>query len=341
MKADKFVILSILLCSFILIGEVMAYGPNIHHYDADAEFDEDGVSYSVTSSGSHTYTAVAVDNGDYCAPLSLRIYIDDRYVEDYSQISDRITLKGADQQYFAEQLTVKLKVRGFDNVTVINDEELIDFLKQDTPHGNSEGLMVMSYALPSEVYSGSEHDPLLKWLDAGGSLYWAMSPAGMFSRNNGVVSEVDNNQTLLFGKSDAINLNQDKVAVTVIETDGLTAALSLKWNRVLYGIDISGIDGAKSIGYIYDGYSSVSFVPHGDGMICVFGGNTFRDLYDDIAQVIASGISCHSRNIATDEGSVTRGTIYNNIEMKIEGNASIYITIGGHYAVYGRTVYSI
>ncbi len=340
MKVDKLVILSVALCLVVLAGEVMAYGPNIHDFDADADLEKDPIEYSVTSSGSNVYSVVAMDNGNFTAPRILYIYNDPGYSDHYDLVNEHIQFSGVDQGYAMDQVTKSLKVRGFDDVRVVDDKGLLDALKSDILNNVPAALLTFSYALPESVYSGSADDLLLRWIEAGGSLYWATSPAGMYYRSDSGIVKVADHQELLFGR-ECMKLTGDDIAYNVIEKDGLTNALGIKWNRTLYGLDISGIEGARSLGFEQDGYSSISMIPRGEGMICIFGGDYNRSISDDISQIIASGLSCHTRSVSVEEGSVTRGTVNGTIDIANEGNLCVYIVIGGYYTVYGRSFHSV
>jgi hypothetical protein len=198
----------------------------------------------------------------------------------------------------------------------------------------------MSYALPVGIYSGSDGDVLFKWLAAGGSLYWMSSPIGMFYRTEDRLSEVGNAQELFFGE-ECVNMDFAGPALSVIEDNGFTDALCLKWNRVLYGIKPLDTEGQISTGFSHEGYSSVSMVPFGDGMICVVGGDYDRYQCDDVSQIIASGLSCHSKILEHKSGTVTRGTVNMIFDRPSDaGNLSLYLSIGGYYTVFGRAFHA-
>ncbi len=335
MKFDRLVMLAVVICAIVLAGELMAYGPNVQNYDADAEMEDGMLSISVSSSGPDAYSAIVMDNGEYPSPTQLYIYLDERYGETFAEARDAIGLKGLDIEYSIEQVRRSLNVRGFDDIVICGDDRLLEMLEGGA---GSKALLVMSYALPESVYSGSADDPIFEWVRQGGALYWMASPIGMFYRGESGLVEVKNSGEILFGK-DCINTAGADLALSVLDAGGLTNALSLKWNRVLYGLDASGTEGSLSMGFSQDGYASVSMVPFGSGMICVFGGNYERNQCDDVAQVIASGISCYSQILNIGTGTVVRDTAEMSFEMP-DGAAdiSVYVSIGGYYTVFGRII---
>jgi hypothetical protein len=337
MKLDWLVLLSVALCAIVLAGELMAYGIDPYNYDADAEFEDGSVSVSITTSGANNYSVVVLDNSAHPAPLQLYIYHDERYDESLKEARSAIGPFGHDLSYSIDQLSRALKVRGFDDIMILNDEQLLEAMSGDVSGSVSKGLLVMSYALPESVYSGSEDSLLFEWIDRGGSLYWMSSPIGMFYRGESGIVLVDNNQELFFGR-ECVNMGGTDHAMSVTG-GGLTGALFLSWNRVLYGLDASEIGGSFSMGYSQDGYSSVSMVPFGDGMICVIGGNYNRHQCDDAAQIIASGVSCFSKVLTTDAGSIEKGTSEFLYEVPYgTADVSVYVSIGGYYTVFGRAI---
>jgi hypothetical protein len=336
MKFDKLVLLAVVLCAVVFAGELMSLSPN--PYCADAELEDGRIHISVTSPGADTYSIVVTDNGSHRQLTQLYIYDDELYDASYAAVNALIGLRRVDLSYIIGQITPSLNVRGFNNISIVNGEQLTEAINGDLSAGEtSKGLLVMSYALPESIYDGSADSPILEWIREGGSLYWMDSPVGMFYHGDDGLGTVDDVSGLLFGNDGSINMGDTDLALSVERAGGLTNALFLKWNRVLYGLDISGINGAVSMGYSQDGYSSVSMVPFGDGMICVLGGTFDRYQCGDMAQIIASGISCHSKVLRAEEGNVTRGTVevWQDVP-EGSGSISVYVSIGGYYTAFGR-----
>ncbi|MDR0508483.1 MAG: hypothetical protein LBG63_01460, partial [Candidatus Methanoplasma sp.] len=315
-----------------------AYGPSMHRYSADAELEEGFIRISISSSGADTYSAVVLDNGDYSAPTQLYIYLDERYDEFVEEAEEAIGLDSLDMEYSIDQMCRLLKIRGFSSILICNDEQLRDAMAEDMKGRSSKGLLVMSYALPQNIYSGTDGCLLFEWIKSGNSLYWMSSPIGMFYHGEDGLVEVKNNQERFFGK-ECINMTYSDPVLSVIEAGGLTDALCLKWNRTLYGLDTSGLDGASVMGFSHEGYSSISMVPFGKGMVCVIGGKDDRYQREDAAQTIASGVSCYSNVLEIRSGSIVRETVEFSLDVPDDANDILtYISIGGVYVVYGRAV---
>ncbi|MCL1811772.1 MAG: hypothetical protein FWG41_06140 [Methanomassiliicoccaceae archaeon] len=337
MKIDKPTVIAIVLCLAVVFGEFIAYSPGMHTYSAEAERNGDSVDFQITSSVSSVYSAVAFDNGGYAAPLTIYIYKDESYYEFMDEAVDSAGISPVDIGHAADQMVLLLGSKGIMDSHICDSSELAELMAED---GRSKGLVVLSYALPESIYSGNAADPLFRWLSEGGSLYWLGGPIGRFYTTDEELVVVDDNQELFFGKK-CINPGGTDIAFSVIDGDGLTDGLYLKWNRVAFALNTDGIPGAKAIGFSQDGYSSVSMVPYGGGMVCVFGGACNRNLYDDATQVIASGVSCYSEVIEIKTGTVNR-TVHDSIDTQgYGGNIVLYVSIGGYYTIYGRAIHEI
>ncbi|AIZ57019.1 hypothetical protein Mpt1_c11570 [Candidatus Methanoplasma termitum] len=344
MKIDKLVLLAVVICAIVLAGEFMAYGPNVHNYGADANINGGSVDISISSSGADTYSAIVMDNGDHQPITQLYIYTDDRYEEFFGEASDMVRMARIDRSYSIDQIWRTLYVRGFTNIELLNDEQLLNALGGDLNTQDQKGLLILSYALPEEVYSGNAEDLIFKWIDHGGYVYSMSSPLGLFYHGKEGLVAVENGQELFFGKDCmytgmASDRPDTGVAHTVIDDGGLTAALGLKWNRIPFALDVSGTDGALAMGFSEDGYSTVSMVPFGHGMICVLGGFYERQQVDDIGQIIASGMTCYSEILGIMNGNITRQTIHLDQEIPNDkDNVSVYVSIGGNYLTFGRLI---
>ena len=336
-KIDKLVLLAVVLCAVVLVGELTAYGPNTHNYSAECSAEDGIVDVSISSSSSDSYSIIYMDNGEFSPPTQLYILLDERYDENFDEANETANLKKIDQQYAVDQVRISLGIRGFKDVAVCNGNQLLSAMADDIGSNIPKGLLVMTYALPEGIYSGSDGDMLFEWIAEGNSLYWMDSPIGTFYRDGSGLVQVDDGQMLFFGK-ECVNIDGTDLALYEDNNTSLTKALALKWNRTINGLNVSGIEGAVSMGFCQDGVSSVSMVPFGKGMICVLGGAYDKNQCDDISQIISSGVSCYSNVLAIGNGTVTRGT--SNVNFMIpEGTEKIHISvlIGGYYTVYGRS----
>ena len=335
-RTAPLVILAVVLCAAVVLGEVFTYAVNIHNFDSDAEFSSGTLNYSVSSSGSDTYSVVLMDENGVEPIKELHIYVDEGYDDHYNDVQEKSGILYVQEQYYSEQIKKHLALRGFEDVTLVKNKELIDYIDatKDDPKGH--GLYVTSYALPSEIYSGNPTDPLMVWINNGGSLYWSSSEIGRYYIDADGLHEVSGNQELFFGKK-CVNTGDLENATDVINNDFRTA-LTLQDSGLKFAIDTDGIADSLSVGYCEDGYSSVSFVKHGSGMICVIGTMTeIIPQMEDTAQIIASGLTYASEIIDSVKGNVIRGTVSGSMDYTAIGDGRAYIYIGGTYTLYGRS----
>lgn len=334
-KRRRAAALAVVLCLAVFAGEYLTYYSGIHEFDASAEWGEDGVSFQVSSSGSDVYSAVLIDNGGHSPVTELVILADENYRDHYDEVAEATGLEFLDQEYYAEQILNALENRSFDDVTIVDTEGLARYLQDTMGDPSSKGILVMTYALPSEIYAGAEDDLLMRWVSAGGTLYWLGSEIGAYYTDDDELHEVERNQQLFFGRV-CVNTDGPELAEAVVD-NGFTEALSLKGSRLIYGVDVGGLDDVLSVGYTADGYSTVSLIGYGDGAVCVFSGTFDIDQIDDVGQVVASGITPYSRIAGCETGKVVRGTVSG--EIGSDGSV-LYVSIGGTYTKYGEAFYA-
>ncbi len=335
-KTAPLVILAIVLCAVIVLGEVFTYGINTHSFDSKADFSSGTLNYSVSSSGSDTYSVVLIDENSAEPVRDLHIYVDERYDDYYSDVQKKSGLLYMQEQYYSEQIKKHLDFRGFEDVTLVKSDGLIEFINNTYENPKGHGLFVTSYALPSEIYCGNADDRLMKWIENGGYLYWSSSEIGKYYTDGSGLHEVSDNQILFFGK-ECVNTGKLENATCVVDNDFRTA-LTLQDSGLKFALDTSDIPDSLSVGYCEDGYSSISFVRHGSGMICVIGTMTeIIPQMEDTAQIIASGLTYASVIVDSVKGDVVRGSVSGSLDYSSIGNIRAYIYIGGTYTLYGRS----
>lgn len=316
-------------------GEYLTYYSPIHQYDADASWNGSNVSFEASSSGSDTYDATLIDNGDGSPVDVLRIYVDATYDEYYAEAKELSKFPYLDQGYYAEQVVSFLKMRSYTGASSCDERQLVDYLSSTMSDAGGKGLMVTSYALPSSIYDGTSDCLLVEWVQAGGTLYWVGSEIGRFVIGEDGLQEVRGNQTLFLG-SECIYTGGRLVAPNVIE-NGFTEHLTLKNSDVMNGVRVADVPGALGIGYTVDGYASISLVPSGNGSICIFAGPFDINQLDDIGQVIATGLNPSSKVVDHSGGKVVRETVTGSLNLPSEhGNLLLYIYVGGTYPKFGE-----
>ena len=330
MKPDKIIsVISVAIIAMILIGEVVVYSSDYTDYSSNVSMDGSTLRYEISAEGSKIYDMVISDNVDLND--SVYIYFDENYGSKVEDVRVAVGAKELTQEYYISQLIAVLEYRHV-SAEIVNAEQLGSIMNDP-----DSSLVCLSGALPNTVYSGNIDDPIFDWLDLGGRLYWAGNLLGAYiGIDNDVIDAPSNYQDLFFGTTCLNDRNVDD-ALEECASNGYTSALSLVNNKVRYGVDSTAILSKDSLpmGFIKDGYSSVTLVEFGNGMICVLGGDYSNNQRNDLAQIIASGLTPQSTIIAQIEGTVTRGTITG--ETVVNGTAlGAYVYLGGYYPVFAK-----
>lgn len=335
-KGDKVAVIAIILISTIVIAEILTYIPGTNNYDASVEWRDDEVSYSISSSGSEAYDVVLMDPGAVAPVSSLYLFNDENYDHYFNEASSISKFEYIDQDNYISQIQKGLKYRGFTNVTICSSNELLELLQNSIDNPVGIGIYVSSYSLPSSIYSGNADDLLLRWIHAGGTVYWFSSEIGKFYSEEDELFEVSNNQELFFGR-ECINVNGPSQADSTVD-NGFAEAFSLKNGNLQFSMDTDCLSNGVELGYSADGYASTAVTQVGAGQVYIFGGGFDFNQIDDACQLIASGYTVTTTITDHSTGNIVRGTIV-DVLMRDSSSTSVYIYLGGTYTVYGEAFY--
>lgn len=339
MRDVKLMIFAATIVSLMIIGEIYIYTFDEHStYGVGSSASSEDYSYNVHSGISNRYDVVISDNGEFKTPREYYIYYDSSYGAQINEINHPIGSKELDQSYYISQLVRQLENRGV-SAKVLNAIDLYDMVREDLIVGNTEkGLIVLSGALPDKIYKGAPTDPVFLWMDIGGCLYWAGNLLGAYySEPGGVVKVGTDYQNLFFGSSNCLNDVLDK-AYSDDTSNGYRYALSLSNHSVKYSVDVSKISAKHiTLGYTEGGYSSITLMERGNGMICMVAGDYSNEQRADLSQVIGAHLCYDSELIAHEFGVVTRSTVVGNTEVSPPaGYSAVFIYLGGYYLEYAR-----
>lgn len=330
--------IGIVVIAVILLGEVFVYTSSTDSYNINASMSGDNVNYSIFISGSQSYETVLMESS--MRPTDeVYIYYDENYASACSSETGPVGSVPVDLGRYLDQLTKNLEYRGGPPVKVLNASELAEAMASDSA-GTTKSLVVFSGALPDTIYQGNADDLIFTWLNDGGRLYWAGNLLGKYiSSPGGVMLAGDNYQELFFG-AECLNTGDDSFVSHDVSDNDLRYDLSLKNNRIKFGVDISEIPsdrGRLAIGYSENNYSSIVFTQYGGGMICVLAGDLSRNQWSDLSQVLAAGISYSTTVIDTADGSLKYGGTSGTFDITgYSGDITLYVYLGGYYPVCGR-----
>ena len=126
-RTTPLVILAVILCAAVVLGEVFTYGINTHNFSSEAEFTSGTLNYSISSSGSDTYSVVLMDENGFEPIKDLHIYVDERYDDHYNDVRKKSDLLYTEEQYYSEQIMKQLSEKMIENGIKILDINIMDF----------------------------------------------------------------------------------------------------------------------------------------------------------------------------------------------------------------------
>ncbi len=322
---NRLTVLAAALCLVIVIGEAAVYAGGLYSYDADAEYADGKFSYSAYSSGYDVMNAVTVSGG---VPTErLFIYLDPFHSDYYQEAYEKSKPYYLDQEYYAKQIAVLLKVRGFCDTECGGPSEASEYLSETAENPSGCGFMVISYSVPAEIYSGNAGDPLPAWVRSGGTLYWMSSEIGRFCSDGAGLREIPGGSSVFIGdtKVNTVLRNSDA------PSSELTNALCLRSSNLMFSLENKN---SQILGFTDGTFSSIAFAKSGKGSVCVIGGGFDMNEIDDIGQIIAAGINYGTVLCGAEKSSI-RGKITGELDSPPDGR--LYIFIGGTYARYGES----
>lgn len=339
MRNKGLVALAVIIIVAIVVGEVYVYSFSAENtYRANASVGNGSITYEVGSNIASCYDVVYSDNGDFDCVSDVYIYFDPSYKDNLVKVDQPIGSKELDQPYYVEQLKHQLENRGV-KYTVLDAERLSEKLSDDISSGNCrKGLIAVSGALPDTVYRGNDSDRILEWIRGGGCLYWLGSLIGScYATRDAIVPVAADYESMFLCAPGCLNRSELSTAYSEIDDNGYKNALSLSGNDVKYGVDTSKLATENlAVGFREGGYSSVTLIENGDGMVCVIGGDYSNRQRADLAQIVASHICYRSELLEHVSGNVKGGTSNGTVNAA-NGKSTMYIYIGGYFTEYGRS----
>ena len=333
MKASTLSAICIAIVLVVVVaGEMYAYIPDDRGFSADAGYDGTTVDYDVSAKGAYTYRSTLFDNGGMVPVSRVYIYLDSDYasfVDDGKVVA--VGSQALTQEYYVDQLEKNLKIRGIDDITIVNAAELKDALTAGEPAG--KGLVIASGAAPDTVF-GASNDILIDWINGGGYLYWAAGPIGLFSATpDGLVTV--NRMTDFIGTDSYVDDNG-----RCLEDTDLRPILYYNYMYARYAPDIDAVrdSGRTVLGTGYtdgEGHYTVTCVRIGAGQVCIHSGDYNNEQIQDISISVCSGLCPLTKVVDTKEAKFNRSAS-GTFETAVPAGMSVYIYIGQYYPVFGE-----
>ena len=329
-KDDIFPIaVTVFILAIVLIGEAIVITDSHDDFHSSVSVDGDRVSFSIESDNAHTYSVLSLSD-TLDPPKDISVYYDPEYESAAGIGSYSVGGKVLDTGYYVQQIAPNFMVRGINDIDIVDSAELKDIMSAE---GKEHTVIVVSGALPDTVYDGTSDSMVLKWLDSGGRLYWIGNVLGKYISHVDSLEEVTNGTSLFLG-SECID-DEIHAGEIAVDTNGFRDSLFLQNNETTYAIRTSELPSGtvyQTMGYTDGTRASITMVEHGDGTLCVIGGNYnfFQRL--DLAQIVASGVGAETTIVDKAVGSVSgkaTGTV--------SAGDSVIVNLGGFYTVYSET----
>ncbi len=317
---------TILVLAIVLVGEVIVVTSSHDDYSSSVYVDNDELIFTIDSRNAHEYTAVSLKNS-LGLPETVSVYFDPDYP---SAATNGVASTGAralDEEYYVQQLSSTLKVRGIDYSEVVDAKGLQNIMSAD---GKDHAVIVLSGTLPDTVYDGSKDSLISKWIESGGRLYWAGGIIGKYISHRDSLEEVPSGTSIFLG-SECIGPEFGR-ALSEVNTNGFHDALYLQNNKTAYGVVTSELpDDTEYIclGFTDGERSSATIVSDGNGIICILGGDYSIRQRIDLTQLLASGIGP-----TTELADLVKGSVHGSENGRLSMGDSVYITLGGYSPVY-------
>ena len=251
----------------LLLGQFLSYCMAPAKFSISTETDGDTVSYSVKSGMDLQFTELHLDNGTYQAPSRFVVLYDDRYPTEVD--SDFITTTG----YFLEREFGKCPSISYE----YGDADAVAaMMDSDMSTGTfDKGLIVLTGTVPDLLYDGSLDSKMIKWMKAGGSLYWCGGCFGStYSTVDGIEFVADRPAVVayLLGDGTAIRDGDEDVFGNERINPHLTELSGMYHAGTRYGVDPDKVTPQMlTLGYTDGQYVSMSMISIDDGMLTLFG----------------------------------------------------------------------
>lgn len=317
-RRDAAAAIAVVLLVVMVAGEVLTYA-DPYDYGSSVGYTDDGPEYTVSSSAAAEFTVVQLVSEAMVPPDRVYVYYDGDYG----------TVGITEAASAVEDMIHDLSIHGMD-ATVVDAEGLGELMSTE---GGGVGVIFLTGAAPSTVYTGAEGDPLLRWMSSGGSVYWVGPTMGKYvAWPDGEVTEVEGWEDLFYGAG-CFNDAQSRESA-VGQRDEIGEAICIMSSSSQYGMS-SDVEGCLQLGYVSeDGYGSVALAPYGSGMLCVVGGSYDDSTRTDLVQVVASGVTYCSEIVWIGTVDVSGGSASGRL-VDVDGSY-VYIFCGGYYSPYGQ-----
>ena len=323
-KTRHLYVIAVILLAIIVAGEAVSLTSSHNDFSSSVDAKEGSIEVSVSGKGAYTYDIIVM-NGSLPSPTDVYVYYDERYASAVEEVPVSTGARALDQKYYVQQMAPTLRSCGINNTIILNADGLREVMGHD---GMGKAVVFLSGTLPDTVYDGTSDSLILKWMDTGGRLYWCGNVIGKYLSHQGGIETVPNGPALFVG-ADCPDV---KALGSAPMLNGFYESLYFQNTDLRYSPVLDSLP--EDVDYIAMGYSdgrqaSITMVEHGEGLVCIMGGDYSRRQRIDLGQVIASGV-CPGTEIVED----LKGTMDYSVTKEVRTGERVYIVLGGFFPVY-------
>lgn len=311
--------------SILAVGAFVSYAHNPFSASLEAEIDGDRISFDISSNYGSGFTAVSIKNDKELGTRNYFVYRDWEY---------GTPIQGIDYAESMDSLERSLRVSCGISLGYLDSAGLKTLIDEEMSQSVFNAAVIfLTGAAPDTVYNGTADSPLIKWMRAGGIVYWGGQPFGKYFSTPDGVKMVPGYSAALFGKVGVFRDDLDLPLYSrnpIDENDNV--ALSIHYNNVTYGIDTSKISGKSfSVGYRFGNFHSLSFIEMGNGMLAYFGGYLYKDDAQNLVLALSFRLNQTSEVVEYQKGLVKGG--HGHGQMVIDRSNTTMVVYLGDFKV--------
>ena len=305
------VIALVIVVAVLLLGQVLSYYTAPAKFGISTGIDGDTISYTVKSGMDLQFTELHLDNGTYQSPSRFVVLKDDRYPTSTDADFMRTTGYFLDRT-FERCPSISYEYRDADAVASMMDSDM-------SAGTFGAGLIVLTGTVPDVLYDGSIDSRMIKWMEAGGSLYWCGGCFGMTysTLDDGIKFVGDHSAVVahLLGDGTAIRIGDEDTYGSERVNPCLTELSGMYHAGTRYGVDPTKVTPQMmSLGYTDGQYVSMAMIAIDNGMLTVFGDYVGYQNVQYLAHVLLLRMN-YSTEIDYDvTGYIKHGTYSNSFE---------------------------
>ncbi len=304
MQLNKRVAIVLGIAVFVLLlGQILSYYTPSANFSISTEKDGDTVTYTAKSGMDLQYTELHLDNGPYNAPSEFIILKDDRYPTEAD--SNFIKVTG----YFLEREFGKCPSISF---RYADADAIAAKMDSDIASGTFDcGIIVLTGTLPDVLYDGDTDSRTIRWIKAGGAMYWS---GGCFGRTYSTadgIKFVDSHSAVIsdiLGDGTAIREGSESTYGDQRINPELTELSGMYHAGTRYGVDPTKVSSdIMTLGYTDGQYASMAMMKVENGMLTVFGDYTGYQNIQYLVHVLLLRLTYSTEIVSDDTGYINHG----------------------------------